>query len=130
LVRSLCFITLIVLTPHSHDEIDTGIVATIPRSFPKIGNRSFRVSDISSRSFNGRPLPSTLTLPYRCRIQNFYMVCLLFWFNDSRDTENTQTTKTHAVLVILKTVMEISIRELEILKEILFRTEFENSGVR
>jgi hypothetical protein len=48
-----------VLKPRSHDEVDTGIVASILRSFPKIGNRSFRVSDLSSSSFNGRPLPST-----------------------------------------------------------------------
>lgn len=60
LVHNLCLITFIVLNPLSHDAVETGIVATILRRFPKIGNRPFRVSNFSNSSFNGRPLPSTL----------------------------------------------------------------------
>jgi hypothetical protein len=45
-------------------------------------------------------------------------------------TENTQSTKTYTVLVISKKVMEISTRELEILKKLFFGTDFENSGTR
>jgi hypothetical protein len=33
-------------------------------------------------------------------VQKFIMACLLFSFNDTRDTENTQTTKTCTVLVV------------------------------